>query len=300
VREAKAAGALNHPNIVSVYDYGMVSTDRPYIVMELLDGINLDGLLERRGYLTPELTTQIITQVCEALAHAHERGLIHRDLKPSNIMLVNNKNKQYVKIIDFGIAKFATKKPETRPITKPGQIFGSPLYMSPEQCTGQKLDARSDIYSLGCVMYETLCGVPPFLGDTLLSTIYKHVNENPPRFSEHMHGRTVPSYLEALVLKMLEKQPEDRFQSAEEILATFEQHPITQSEPTPTTLKQNGINKLLHDRKFRMIASIVLAVAMAIAFKVIVDIQDRKAHPILKQHSGYLREPTLFGFAKRC
>jgi serine/threonine protein kinase len=290
-REAKAAGSLSHPNIVSVYDYGLISADRPYIVMELLDGINLDDLLAERGYLTPGSSIAIFTQVCDALAHAHTRGLIHRDLKPSNIMLIkDDKDRQRVKIIDFGIAKFATKKPETRPITKPGQIFGSPLYMSPEQCVGQKLDARADIYSLGCVMYEALCGAPPFIGDTLLSTIYKHVNEPPPPLSEHIHGRNIPAELERAVMKMLEKQPEHRFQSADEVLQTLE-HIHAEQEKAAVRLADEPtiLQRLSSNRRFRLIISIAIPVLIAIAFKAFVDRQNSANQSILpwsRHHSS--------------
>jgi len=292
-REAKAAGSLNHPNIVSVHDYGMISADRPYLVMELLDGINLDDLLLRKGYLDPPLVIHIFTQVCEALAHAHALGLIHRDLKPSNIMLIGQgRNQHYVKIIDFGIAKFSAKKPETRPITKPGQIFGSPLYMSPEQCVGQKLDLRSDIYSLGCVMYEALCGAPPFMGDTLLSTIYKHVNEPPPPLREHTYGRNVPPALEKLVIRMLQKHPEDRFQSAVEILTVLEQIRSAQERaavaPAP---EPNFFQKLLANKRFRVFSSIAVPVLIAIAFKFTWDLVNQTENRPVPQHHSPAHHP---------
>lgn len=282
-REAKSAGSLSHPNIVSVYDYGMISPDRPYIVMELLDGMDLDELLVRRGYLEPTLFLSIFTQVCEALSYAHTMGLVHRDLKPSNIMLVGqNQNRQYVKIIDFGIAKFSPKKPETKPITKPGQIFGSPLYMSPEQCVGQKLDPRSDIYSLGCVMYESLCGAPPFMGDTLLSTIYKHVNEPPPPLHEHSYGRQVPRALEKIVFKMLQKHPEDRFQSANEVLTALEQFRTAQERAAAAVPSQPTVLETLRrNKQIRFIFAIAIPILIAIACKATVDLlsqNDRSTH----------------------
>ena len=286
-REAKSAGLLSHPNIVSVYDYGMISPDRPYIVMELLDGMDLDELLVRRGYLEPNLFLSIFTQVCEALSYAHAMGLVHRDLKPSNIMLVGqNQNRQYVKIIDFGIAKFSPKKPETKPITKPGQIFGSPLYMSPEQCVGQKLDPRSDIYSLGCVMYESLCGAPPFMGDTLLSTIYKHVNEPPPPLQEHSYGRKVPGALEKIVFKMLQKHPEDRFQSANEVLTALEQFRASQERAASTVHSQPTLlDTLKSNKQIRFIFAIAVPILIAIACKAAIDLLNQNvqrthiAHP---------------------
>lgn len=296
-REAKAAGSLNHPNIVSVYDYGMISDNRPYIVMELLDGINLEDWIGTRGYLEPPLVIHIFSQVCEALEHAHARALIHRDLKPSNIMLSgNDRDKKYVKIIDFGIAKFSTKKPETRPITKPGQIFGSPLYMSPEQCVGQKLDPRSDIYSLGCVMYEAISGAPPFLGDTLLSTIYKHVNEPPPPLKEHVHGRNVPAALERIVARMLQKHPDDRFQSASEVLAALEQVRLGQERASSDAeaSSKSAINSFFANKHVRMISSIAIPVLLAIVFKAVFDLinQADRQHAPGQPRSHQSEKPT--------
>jgi serine/threonine protein kinase len=273
-REAQAAGSLNHPNIVSVFDYGMIGANCPYIVMELLDGNNLDDMLIARGYLEAPLFIQVFAQVCEALGYAHSRGLIHRDLKPSNIMLIgHDREKKFVKIIDFGIAKFSSKKPETKPITKPGQIFGSPLYMSPEQCVGQRIDPRSDIYSLGCVMYETLCGAPPFMGDTLLSTIFKHVNETPPPLGEHALGRRAPASLEKIVAKMLQKHPDDRYQSTAEVLAALQQVNLDQAKSTISDNKNAIVwRRLSANKHWRLLLATAVPIAIAIALKLTFDI----------------------------
>ncbi len=195
-REAHAAATLEHPNIISVHDFGILDNGGLYLVMEYLEGETLADLLVREKKLDFQTAIPIFKQICVALEYAHNHGVIHRDLKPSNIMLVKDyKGEELAKVIDFSIAKFTRKKPEQKTITKPGQVFGSPLYMSPEQCQGKKPDLRSDIYSLGCVMYEVLCGEPPLVGETLLATIYKHVNELPTPVSQYLNEKTLPKDL---------------------------------------------------------------------------------------------------------
>jgi serine/threonine-protein kinase len=180
-------------------------------------------LLEKEDCLDYRKALPIFIQTCLALEYAHTQGIIHRDLKPNNIMLIKDyKGDILVKVIDFSIAKFTKQRPNQKTITKPGQIFGTPLYMSPEQCQGKKTDHRCDIYSLGCVMYETLCGVPPLMGDSLLNTIYKHVNELPTPFSKHLKETNIPKEFEAIVFKSLAKQPENRYQSARELRSSLE------------------------------------------------------------------------------
>jgi len=302
-REAKAAAALNHPNVVHVYDCGLLRGDRPYIAMEYLDGISLDNFLSKNGYLEFSLAVAVLSQMCDALSHAHAHGLIHRDLKPSNIMLLkDDRGSLRAKIIDFGIAKFA--KIETRPITRPGQIFGSPLYMSPEQCIGKKLDPRSDIYALGCVLYESLCGRPPFVGETLLNTIYLHVNEEPLSFMEHVDAQSIPARLERIVLKMLQKRPEDRFQSADEILAALSDvQPATQEMQEASDQKANAASKFLSNNVLRAVVSILIALVLAVLFKIWVDrpalespknspsySPASKHHPLERGKIGHLRD----------
>jgi serine/threonine protein kinase len=217
--EAKATGSLDHPNIVRVSDYGQIGEGSPYIVMELLQGHSLDDLIGEEVCLKVKDALPIFIQLTDALIHAHTRALIHRDLKPSNIMLVrDDKGERQVKIIDFGIAKFCGVRAQAKPLTKPGEIFGSPLYMSPEQCLGQPLDPRSDIYSLGCVMYEMLAGKPPFIGDTVLATIYMHTNEPPAPIKEVAPAAVIPEELEKIIVRALHKNPDMRFQSANELL----------------------------------------------------------------------------------
>jgi serine/threonine protein kinase len=212
--EAKATSALSHPNVMAVFDFGITDTGTAYLVMDYLRGESLDQILKREGELHPLRALRIFRQACGALAHAHSKGVIHRDLKPSNIMLVDEHDESdVVKIVDFGIAKLLPgARGNSQQLTDTGQIFGSPLYMSPEQCMGNSQDGRSDIYSLGCLMYEALAGIPPITGDNVLAVVYKHLNEIPVSMGV-LARQKVPDELEEIVAKALEKHPDSRYQS---------------------------------------------------------------------------------------
>lgn len=163
--EAKAANRLDHPNLIKVHDFGLLPNGQPFFVMELVPGITLSDHLKKNGVLGVSHALSVFIQVAFALSYAHDNGVIHRDLKPSNIMLVENDNGSLystVKVVDLGIAKLTgIDEFNQQTLTRTGEIFGSPLYMSPEQCMGTAVDRRTDLYSLGCALYET--GVPPIL-----------------------------------------------------------------------------------------------------------------------------------------
>lgn len=185
------------------------------------------------------------------------------------MIIKDYKGDHLVKVIDFSIAKFVRRKPNQRTITKPGQIFGTPLYMSPEQCQGKKPDHRSDIYSFGCVMYETLCGAPPLMGDSLLNTIYKHVNELPTPFSQHVKDPSIPRELEAIVFKALAKQPENRYQSAADMRAALElfnrqyQSQLFKFGPPPALYSSTPkLNKILTSLLLFLLACFVLVLCI--------------------------------------
>ncbi len=217
--EAQAASALNHQNIISVYDFGVSSDGDAFFVMDFLDGESLAALIERKGKVPYERAMPIFKQICDGLGAAHKKSIVHRDLKPANIVLIKQEDgSELVKLVDFGIAKLLPGSgKEQQHLTKTGEVFGSPIYMSPEQCQGLDLDRRSDIYALGCLMYETLTGAPPLLGSSFLETLNKHVGEMPKSFAEVMPDVKVPAALEQIIMRCMSKKPEDRFQTADEI-----------------------------------------------------------------------------------
>lgn len=221
--EAQAISSLNHPNIMSVYDFGIADDGKPYLVVEFLQGIDLEALGKDIGSLPVSRAVPIFKQACAGLAHAHNIGVVHRDIKPSNFMLVKvDGQEDFVKIVDFGIAKLAQGQSGGVGLTTTGEIFGSPLYMSPEQCCGHQVDARSDIYSLGCVMYRTLTGCPAFTAANVPECLYKHVHEQPLPFAEVSPGLPLPETLEAIVLKAMRKELDRRFQSMTELRKALE------------------------------------------------------------------------------
>ncbi|CAN5578290.1 hypothetical protein BH11CYA1_BH11CYA1_39060 [soil metagenome] len=224
-KEAELASALNHPNILTVYDFGVTDLGVPYLVMAFLAGTSLAEQVAGGVNLELKRSVHIFKQVCLGLAHAHENDVVHRDLKPSNIMLVQLDNDpDFVKIVDFGIAKLLTPtEGETDNLTRTGEVFGSPPYMSPEQCRALPVDARSDIYALGCVMYRTVSGHQPITGHDLIEYLYKHVNEVPAAFKEVCPELDIPAELEAAIFKAMAKQPDDRFQSMGELRAALDQ-----------------------------------------------------------------------------
>jgi serine/threonine protein kinase/Tfp pilus assembly protein PilF len=222
--EAKLVSSLKHHNIVTVYDFGVSFKGQPYLVMDYLEGSNLMEEIRKVKRLELMRATWIFCQACDALNYAHKRDLIHRDLKPSNFMLVNEEAEDVVKLVDFGIAKHLNMPvTEAGQLTHTGQILGSPLYMSPEQCMGNRLDARSDIYSLGCVMYETLTGKPPLLGTNTLDTLQRHIHDTPLAFaSVDPDLLSLPEQIEKIVLKCLQREPDDRYQTILELWTDIE------------------------------------------------------------------------------
>jgi serine/threonine-protein kinase len=220
-REAELLSHLNHPRIVQVSHYGTTSRGQPYFVMDYLTGVNLSDLLKQQGALSAVRVKDIFSQVCGAVDHAHRCGVVHRDLKPGNIMLIGrDENGDMVKVVDFGIARF---EEEAQRLTRMGEVWGSPIYMSPEQCTGSQLDARSDIYSIGICMYEALTGRVPYLGKNYVETMSLQIMADPKPFSQICPGKLFPPDLERVVRKTLEKEPDRRYQTMGELRADLEQ-----------------------------------------------------------------------------
>ena len=212
-REAQSAASLNHPSIVAVYDTGEDDTGGshiPYIVMEYVDGRTLRDLLREDRRLLPERALEITDGVLRALDYSHRNGIVHRDIKPGNVMLTRDGK---VKVMDFGIARAVSDAQAT--MTQTAQVIGTAQYLSPEQARGERVDARSDLYSTGCLLYELLTGRPPFLGDSPVAIAYQHVRENPVPPSRV--DPEVPQWADAIVLRAMAKDPRDRYQSAAEM-----------------------------------------------------------------------------------
>ena len=218
-REARAMSHLTHPNTVKVLLYGELDDGSLYIVMEYLDGKNLNQVVRKEGPMPVERAIPILIQVCGALQEAHLQGIVHRDLKPENIFLSQNGGlKDYPKVLDFGLAKVTERelRPGSVMLTQEGMVFGTPEFMSPEQAQGKVLDARSDIYSLATILYEVLTGKLPFDARTPMEYIQFHVTKPPIPLDERVATKKFPPGLGAVLARALEKKPENRFQSAAE------------------------------------------------------------------------------------
>lgn len=214
-QEGKAASALKHPNIATVLDFGIADSGQAYLVMEFIEGMSLEQAIDTTLRLPVDRCLQIFIQVCDALLEAHARGIVHRDLKPSNIMLTQSSTgTETIKLVDFGVAKMMAPDElvDGPKLTTTGEVFGSPAYMSPEQCTGRQVDHRTDIYAMGCVMYETLTRVPAFLAENRIEVMFKQMNEMPKEFRAVVPSLKINSDLEKIVFKALAKEPGQRFQ----------------------------------------------------------------------------------------
>src|SRR3954452_9101349 len=214
-REAQAAASLNHPAIVAVYDTGEDRTATgatPYIVMEYVEGETLRDVLRREGRLSPERAMSLTADICAALDFSHRNGIVHRDVKPGNVMITPQGT---VKVMDFGIARAVSDSAAT--MTSTAAVIGTAQYLSPEQARGEGVDARSDVYSAGCLLYELVTGTPPFTGDSPVAVAYQHVREDPRTPSSI--NPAIPAELDAILLKAMSKNPANRYQSAAEMRA---------------------------------------------------------------------------------
>ncbi|MBS2006196.1 MAG: protein kinase [Cyanobacteria bacterium SZAS TMP-1] len=229
--EAKALARLNHPGIVTIYNMGIDKNQCPYYVMDLLSGEGLNTMIERQGPLPYQQALDIFIQVAEALGSAHAQGIVHRDIKPSNLMLQKDQasGQTRVKLVDFGIARVSKEDGPNQSQTATGLIFGTPFYMSPEQCDGARVDGRSDIYSIGCALFETLTGRPPFVGESAVQTLMLHQNKPAPTLKSRARDLEFPEALEFAVQKMLKKRAAERYQDMSQLKHDLER--IRQGKP---------------------------------------------------------------------
>ncbi|MBX9939908.1 MAG: protein kinase [Candidatus Obscuribacterales bacterium] len=223
LNEAKAASSLNHPNIVKVKEYAVSKDGLPYMVMQYLDGTPFDQIVDDSESMLSVLMLCLI-DICAALDHAHRRHIVHRDIKPGNVMVLPKPQDEsgrnfYAVLVDFGIAKIFTQPGQiSLRLTQTGEVFGSPLYMSPEQCMGQKIDHRSDIYSMGCMLFECLAGRPPFEAESYIKVVFSHINDEP----EFKPSNRIEARLFEIALKALAKEPDERYQSILEMKEDLE------------------------------------------------------------------------------
>lgn len=263
-REARATAQLRSPHTVALYDFGTSKDQSFYYVMELLEGADLQTLVERHGPMPPGRVVNILIQACESLEEAHRRGMVHRDIKPRNILLCKlGLQFDFVKVLDFGLVKIEGRDDGTMQMTRDGSITGTPAYMSPEAALGQReLDGRSDIYSLGCVAYYLLSGVPVFDEPTPISTALAHVQQQPVPPSARVET-SIPHGLEEVVMACLAKDPEHRIESAWELARRLESltdvprfcrdvthkwwelHKVEQEMPSEVTV-DDGITRSIH------------------------------------------------------
>ncbi len=242
-REAQNAAALNHPAIVAVYDTGEVTSEfgpLPYIVMEYVDGQTLREIVKTQGPMSQQRVIEVMADVCAALDFSHKHSIIHRDVKPANIMI---NRAGAVKVMDFGIARALG---EGQNVTQTAAVIGTAQYLSPEQARGEAVDARSDVYAAGCVLFELLTGEPPFTGDTPVAVAYQHVRED-PRSPSELNPQVTPQ-LDAIVLKALSKNPANRYQSAAEMRADLVRVRSGQQPLAPVVMSEDERTAMLNPR----------------------------------------------------
>lgn len=271
--EAKLASQLSHPNIVNITDFD-VDKNRPFIVMDFLKGRSLDRVLKDHGTLPLDRFLNVITQACRGLGYAHKSGLVHRDIKLSNLMLVERGGeKDVVMIVDFGLVDMVTDESTN---SNSNTIVGSPYFMSPEQCKGGKIDQRSDVYSLGCVMYRCLTGQVPFQGRDVYDTFRLQVLEDPQPFSAVNPDIKLPPAIERVVLRALSKEPDARQRDmgtlAEEIINASRRRTMLDESDTSGLSNESSLLNTQHIRKFKNDSSSVGIVSLVVAAAVLLFI----------------------------
>jgi serine/threonine-protein kinase len=291
-REAQSAAALDAPTIVAVYDTGEDERGVPWIVMEYVDGRTLRDILTTEGRLLPQRALEVTADVCSALEVAHDAGMVHRDIKPGNIMLTSRGE---VKVMDFGIARAAAGSEST--MTSTESVIGTAAYLSPEQARGEHVDARSDIYSTGCLLYELVTGSPPFTGDSPVAVAYQHVREDPrpPSEFDPALSKADAHTLDAVVLKAMAKNPLNRYQTADEmredLLRAAAGRPVlaTPVLEAPLEVWEAPPRQLSGTTIYSIAAGLALVLAIATGAFV---------HALLGTPSGLVKPPDVTGLTQ--
>jgi serine/threonine-protein kinase len=287
-REAQAAASLDGAHVVSVFDTGETDEGVPWIVMEHVEGRTLRDVLTTEGRLLPRRALEVTVDVCSALDVAHRAGIVHRDIKPANIMLTSQGE---VKVMDFGIARAAAGNEST--MTQTEAVIGTAAYLSPEQARGEHVDARSDLYSTGCLLYELLTGTPPFVGDSAVAVAYQHVREAPIPPSTYVEG--LPSDIDAVVLKAMAKSPGDRYADAddmrEDLLRAAAGEPVAAA--MDLVVAPALVDPVAEQQRANLIWGVyaVLALVAAIASGLVV-------HSLLGGSSDLIKPPTVIGLSQ--
>lgn len=295
-REAKAISKLDHANLITSHDFGVTADGRPYMVMDFIEGTSLAALLQEKERLSIKQALQISIQIARGMAFAHAQGVLHRDLKPGNVMLITQPDgNQIVKIIDFGIAKVVEGN-EPHDLTRTGDVFGSPYYMSPEQAVGRGIDERSDIYSLGCVMYEMLTGVVPFRGASAFETLYAHINESVPSLRQNNPKEQFPAAVEKTVARALAKDQKDRWQTMSELESELSRILKVLDSPLKTLLHSLDFDAP-RAMKFKMSHVISVAAISMMSLVALISFWPSPSPPVKENReiSGteYLRDQRL-------
>lgn len=279
--EAKTIGRLSNPYLITFRDFGVTTDGQPYLVMDYLQGVSLGKKIVDEDGIRIDSGLDILEKLCLGLEEAHKNGITHRDIKPANVMFLSDGRDTSVKLVDFGIAKLAAEDSDQRmTLTQTGEVFGSPYYMSPEQCLGVSVDHRSDIYSLGCLLYEALTGVPPLIGDSILDTMNAHVDREPEPLGAAKESLVSEAKelgyslddINYVVMKCLQKRPVDRYQSLSEMLSDLEKI----KEKNKLTGKQRLWKKESPKNKILLRACAVMILLVVSHFALYVSIPQYK------------------------
>jgi tRNA A-37 threonylcarbamoyl transferase component Bud32 len=234
LQEARSASRIGHENVIDISDFGQSPDGLVYIAMEFLDGKDLGEIVRKDGAMSWKDARDIVLQICRALRAAHDKGIVHRDMKPENIFLIQREGQpHFVKILDFGIAKVMGLDPNGPRLTRTGMIFGTPEYMAPEQAEGKDTDHRADIYAVGCIMYHLITGQTPFVAESFMTMLTKHLMEDPVPPSVRRPDLVITPEMDALVLKALEKDREKRWQSMAELVEAVSVCPGPPADAVP-------------------------------------------------------------------